>query len=60
METNDTPGAWPATPDDAGTRQQDAARAVRMRLAGNTDAARPTATLALAAAKVRQLLGGAR
>jgi hypothetical protein len=57
----DTPGAWPATPDDADViKQQDAARAVRMRLSGSRGSGAPKATLASAANAVRALMGGAR
>jgi hypothetical protein len=54
----DTPGAWPATPDDADVKQSDAARAVRMWLAGADRSGAPKATLATAANTIRALLGG--
>jgi hypothetical protein len=47
-------------PEDADIKQQDAARAVRMRLAGYRGSGAPKATLASAANAVRALLGGAR
>lgn len=47
-------------PDDADLKRSDAARAVRMRLAGNRGSGSPAATLANAAATVRAFYGGKR
>jgi hypothetical protein len=48
----DTPGAWPATPDDVDVKQTDAARAVRMHVTGSGDRQRTT-SMADAAAVIR-------